>query len=171
MAAKKNCGRWFQLSKRDDWETPLEIWRQIAAFLPPKSRIWQPFYYNGSCKAYMEQLGHQVIHEDQDFFSSQPPPGYLLCDNPPFSKRRAILRHLVVTLDIPFILVVPMSTLATAYFHDLVAHANSSQAFKVIIPHRRMRFGGLKSDPPFASVWLAYKCPFLAPPCQQLLFI
>ena len=159
-----------RLRQRDDWETPLEVWRQIAQFLPPKSRIWQPFYYNGSCKAYMEQLGHQVVHEDRDFFSSHPPPDSILCDNTPFSQKKAILEHLVTQRDIPFILIVPIGTLATSYFHALVEQT-TSQAFKAIIPKRRMQFSNTRSSPPFACVWLAYKCPFLAPPSKQLLFI
>lgn len=160
-----------RLRKQDDWETPIDIWRQILPFLPafPRKRtIWMPFFYNGKAKTHLSQLGHQVVHEQKDFFTTPPPPHCVVVDNPPFSKKRQVLERLFA-LDLPFALILPISTIATQYFHTMQQEKGSA-SFKVIIPSRRMRFDS-SNFPPFACIWLLYKFDDWVETTNQLVFI
>lgn len=150
-----------RLTSKDEWSTPLPIWREIAAFLPPKL-VWQPFYYDGTCANHLRSLGWSVVHEDVDFFTTKPPRDALVVDNPPFSKKRQVLQRLVSDLDQPFLLIVPVSTITTQYFRKLVQTVEGgSKAFHFLFPKSRMKFDDTKNQPPFACIWLAYKCPWL----------
>ncbi len=165
---RKSTSILVRLRKRDDWETPVEIWRQICPYIPRQRTIWMPFWYNGKAKTHLAQLGHQVVHEQKDFFTTPPPdPRCVVVDIPPFSKKRQVLRRLL-DLDLPFALILPISTLATQYFHTMQEEKGSA-SFKVIIPSRRMRFDSSSQSPPFACIWLLYKYDWVG--SNQLLFI
>ena len=77
--------------KNDDCETPIEVWENIKEFIPSDKKIWCPFYFKGVHT--LEQLGYDIIHEEEDFFQSNK--GDIIIDNPPFSIKKQVLKRLI----------------------------------------------------------------------------
>jgi hypothetical protein len=133
----------------DDCVTPIEVWTNIEQYLPKDKIIWCPFFYNGEHK--LKDLGYNIIHQDRDFFTSQPDDYDLIVDNPPFSKKKDILRR-CLELDKPFILIMPTSTLCYQYFKIY------KDNIQLIIPPKRYNFKPeLKSSASFETLYFCYK--------------
>ena len=50
--------------------TPPQMRGKILPYVPKGSKLWLPFYNDGSAKALLLELGCQnVFHENVDFFS------------------------------------------------------------------------------------------------------
>ena len=45
--------------KDDDYESPKEIFEQIAPFIPKGKIIWEAFYCKGKAGTYLQELGFQ----------------------------------------------------------------------------------------------------------------
>ena len=123
-------------------------------FIPKDKQIWAPFYCDGKQKEYFAEMGFDIIHEDEDFFENNK--GDIIIDNPPFSKKKEILKRLK-ELDKPFILVCPSMLLSYKYFQE-----DFKDNIQIIIPHKRVNFRHLEStkknySPPFASFFFCYK--------------
>tara|TARA_R100000951_G_scaffold113284_1_gene114987 strand:+ start:392 stop:865 length:474 start_codon:yes stop_codon:yes gene_type:complete len=138
----------------DNYITNKEDWERIKQYIPTDKEIWSPFYCDGKQKEYFQEMGFDIIHEDEDFFENNK--GDIIIDNPPFSKKKEILERIKL-LDKPFILICPSMMLSYKYFQD-----NFKNEIQVIIPHKRVNFKHLKSNkknysPPFASFFFCYK--------------
>ncbi len=145
----------FTLDKdSDNYNTNKEDWERIKQYIPQDKLIWSPFYCDGKQKEYFEDMGYNIIHEDRDFFSYTPKYDILI-DNPPFSKKKEILKRLK-ELDKPFILIMPSVMLSYKYFQE------DFKDIQILIPYKRINFKHLNSDkknysPPFASFYFCYK--------------
>tara|TARA_R110000824_G_scaffold229365_1_gene417053 strand:- start:15 stop:491 length:477 start_codon:yes stop_codon:yes gene_type:complete len=145
----------FTLDKdSDNYNTNKEDWEKIKEYIPQDKLIWSPFYCDGKQKEYFEELGYNIIHEDKDFFSYTPDYDIVI-DNPPFSKKKEILKRLK-ELDKPFILIIPSVMLCYKYFQD------DYKDIQIIIPYNRIKFRHLNSSnknytPPYASFYFCYK--------------
>ena len=152
------------LARNDQYYTPKHLLEAIAPFLPRDKKIWMPFYGDGSVGRYMRELGFGDVHHQpgEDFFDTPPPgsPGEtIVVDNPPFSLKREVFQRLA-SLEMPFMLIVPLATVSYQYTRDLLG-----ESFQIVVPRKRMSFvdpskrreGEKKSQPSFASVWLCYK--------------
>ena len=140
----------------DNYITNKYEWERIKDYIPTDKIIWSPFYCDGKQKDYFKELGHDIIHEDKDFFSYTPEYDILI-DNPPFSKKNEILNKLS-ELDKAFILICPSMMLSYKYFQTNFKDKN----IQLIIPYKRMNFKHLNStkknySPPFASFYYCYK--------------
>ena len=94
----------FTLDKdSDNYITNKSDWERIKEYIPKDKVIWSPFYCDGKQKEYFEEMGYNIIHEDKDFFSYTPDYD-IVVDNPPFSKKKEVLRRLK-ELDKPFIMI------------------------------------------------------------------
>ena len=82
----------------------------------------------------MRELGFNVIHEPIDFFENTH-LGDLIVSNPPFTKKKEVLETLL-RINKPFILLMPLATLATAYCRRLF----SSGGLLLIMPKKRIQF-------------------------------
>lgn len=138
----------------DNYITNKEDWERIKQFIPTDKKIWSPFYCDGKQKEYFEEMGFNIIHEDKDFFSYTPEYD-IVVDNPPFSKKKEILKRLK-ELDKPFILIAPSMLLSYKYFQE------DYKDIQIIVPYKRINFKHLNSDkknysPPFASFFFCYK--------------
>lgn len=138
----------------DNYITNAEDWLRIKDYIPKDKKIWAPFYCDGKQKEYFEEMGYNIIHEDRDFFSYTPDYD-IIVDNPPFSKKKEILKRLK-QLDKPFILIAPSMLLSYKYFQE------DYKDIQVIVPYKRINFKHLNSDkknysPPFASFFFCYK--------------
>ncbi len=138
----------------DNYVTNKQDWIRIQEYIPKDKKIWAPFYCDGKQKEYFKEMGFDIIHQDKDFFEYTPEYDILI-DNPPFSKKKEILKKLK-ELDKPFILICPSMMLSYKYFQE------DYKDIQVIIPQKRINFKHLNSDkknysPPFASFYFCYK--------------
>ena len=116
----------------DNFYTLKKDWEVITQFIPNDKQIWSPFYGDGKQKEYFAEMGYDIIHEDEDFFSYTPEYD-LIIDNPPFSKKKNILIRLK-ELDKPFILIMPLEVLVYQYFKIF------KNDIQIIIPNKRLNF-------------------------------
>ena len=96
----------------DEYTTPKSAWENIIKYLPTNKVIWEPFYCDGTSGRYLEELGFEVIHKNEDFFENNH--GDIVVSNPPFSLSKKILERLV-KLDKPFILLMTSNKLKSQY--------------------------------------------------------
>tara|TARA_R100001591_G_scaffold102058_1_gene108959 strand:+ start:372 stop:851 length:480 start_codon:yes stop_codon:yes gene_type:complete len=139
----------------DNYITNKEDWKRIEHLIPKNKIIWSPFYCDGKQKEYFSEMGYDIIHEDKDFFTFNPVFDIII-DNPPFSKKKEILKKLK-ELDKPFILIAPSVLLCYKYFQDYF-----KDDLQLIIPYNRIKFKHLDNDdknytPPYASFFFCYK--------------
>lgn len=146
--------------KHDDYMTPKYAWENIEHLIPKDLIIWEAFYGNGSSGNYLRELGFNVIHEPIDFFTEQPEYYDAIVSNPPFSKVKNILHHLL-KLDKPFVLIMPSSKINTSYMREW-----KDKNLQIIIPRKRIHFekyidgkkvDGFKSACNFDCFYYCYK--------------
>jgi hypothetical protein len=121
--------------KHDDYMTPKYAWENIKEFIPKDKVIWEAFYGDGKSGKYLQELGFDVIHNDDDFFENNN--GDVVVSNPPFSKAKEILARLV-ELNKPFILILPSSKINTQYVRNLFK--DQDDKLQIIIPRKRIQF-------------------------------
>ena len=137
----------YNPQKKDDFITPINIWKDIQQFIPEDKKIWCPFYFNGNHT--LRDLGYDIIHEEEDFFENNK--GDIIIDNPPFSIKKEILKY-CLEMDKPFILIMPTSTINYQYFKIF------KDNIQIIIPPKRYNFTPeKKSSPSFDCLFYCYK--------------
>jgi len=117
--------------KHDDYMTPFSAWDNIKEYIPKDKVIWEAFYGDGESGEHLTKLGFKTIHKEIDFFESDE--GEIIVSNPPFSLVKKIVPKLI-ELDKPFILLMPVSKIATQYFKPL------KNKVQIIIPEKRINF-------------------------------
>ena len=139
----------------DNYITNKNDWEKIVQYIPQDKQIWAPFYCDGKQKEYFAELGFDIIHEDEDFFENNK--GDIIIDNPPFSKKKEILKRLK-ELDKPFIIICPSMMMGYKYFQEHFANQ-----IQIIIPNKRIGFRHLDDEedkgytPPLGSFYYCYK--------------
>jgi hypothetical protein len=138
----------------DNYATDKKGWEIIKDFIPKDKVIWSPFYCDGKQKEYFEEMGFNIIHENEDFFENNK--GDIIIDNPPFSKMKEICIRLK-ELDKPFILVAFSKVILMKWFQRLF-----KDDLQVIIPFTRPTFTHLINPkkgytPPFGVMYYCYK--------------
>ena len=141
----------------DNYMTYKSTWNDILKYIPKDKIIYEPFYGDGKSGEYLRELGcKNVIHEDIDFFKNNF--NYdLIISNPPFSKKKEILKKLY-DIDKPFIILAPCMLLSYKYFQD-----NFKNKIQIIIPSKRISFKHIcwrdnkKYSPPFSTFYFCYK--------------
>jgi hypothetical protein len=145
--------------KHDDYMTPKTAWEDISHLIPKDKIIWEAFYGNGKSGDFLTELGFEVIHKPIDFFTNDL--GDIIVSNPPFSKCKEVLKRLK-ELDKPFIIIMPVSKIATSYFREYF----SVKDLQIIIPKKRIHFlklvdgkqiDGFKSSCNFDCFYYCYK--------------
>jgi len=142
-------------TKHDDYMTPKSAWDDIKHLIP-KKLIWEAFYGNGESGKYLTDLGFNVIHEEIDFFEHDK--GEIIVSNPPFTLIPKILERLV-SLQKPFILIMPSSKINTQYVRKLFCNDDNLQ---IIIPKKRIQFyklvNGVLTKPNICNFECFYYC-------------
>ena len=127
-------------SKHDDWMTPLSAWEDISHIIPMDKSIWEPFYGDGTSGEILCELGcPEVIHQDEDFFTSNH--GEVIVSNPPFTLKKKVFTRLK-ELGKPFIMICPSSMINTQYMRELFL--GGDDPIQIIIPRKRIQFIKLK---------------------------
>jgi len=143
----------------DDYMTPKYAWENIREYIPTDKVIWEPFYGNGESGKFLEELGFEVIHKSVDFFKNDL--GEIIVSNPPFSQSKNILKRLK-ELDKPFIIIMPVSKIATSYFRENF----SGTDIQIMVPRKRIQFvklvngkqiDGMKNACNFDCFYYCYK--------------
>jgi len=142
----------------DEYYTPKHVWEDISEVIPKDKVIWEAFKGDGRSADYLREMGHEVVCDDDDFFTCER-KGDLVVSNPPFSKAQLILERLVA-IDSPFILVLPCSKITTQYVRRLFK--DSFADLKIIVPPKRINFdkpGMVKSKCSFDCFYWCWKIP------------
>ena len=119
--------------KYDDYMTPKYAWEWIIDFVPRHKTIWEAFYGDGNSGKYLTDLGLNVIHTQNDFFTSDE--GDVIISNPPFSKKKEVFTRLK-ELGKPFIIICPSSMINTKYIKRLF----QDEHLQIMIPPKRINF-------------------------------
>jgi len=92
----------------DEYFTREQDAETIAQHIIRPMTVWLPFNDRG--KAFdivLRKHGHKVICTDGDFFETDPPEGtQAVISNPPFSKKKEVLKRLDI-LNLKYALLVP----------------------------------------------------------------
>jgi len=121
--------------KHDDYMTPKYAWENIKQYIPRDKVIWEAFMGDGKSGEYLEELGFDVLHDEDDFFESDK--GDVIVTNPPFSKSKDVMIRLK-KLDKPFIIIMPCSKICTSYFRE--NFKDTDTPIQIIIPRKRIHF-------------------------------
>lgn len=121
--------------KHDSYMTPKSAWENIQHLIPSDKIIWEAFWGDGKSGQYLEELGFNVIHDQDDFFESNK--GDIVVSNPPFSQSKEVLTRLV-QLNKPFILILPSSKINTQCVRQLFK--DQQDKLQIIIPRKRINF-------------------------------
>ena len=119
--------------KHDDYMTPKYAWDNIQQYIPKDKVIWESFYGDGNSGKHLQNLGFDVIHNQDDFFTSNH--GDIVVTNPPFSQKKEVFTRLK-ELGKPFIVICPCSMITTQYIRQLF----SNEHLQIIIPRKRIHF-------------------------------
>ena len=122
--------------KHDDYMTPKHAWESIQQFIPKDKIIWEAFYGDGASGKHLQDLGFNVLHDQDDFFLSNK--GDVIVSNPPFSQSKEVLKR-CVALNKPFILIFPSSKINTQYIRALFKD-QVDEPLQIIIPRKRINF-------------------------------
>ena len=137
--------------KHDDYMTPKYAWEDILQYIPKDKVIWEAFYGDGNSGKDLESLGLNVIHNQDDFFTSNH--GDIVVSNPPFSQKKEIFTRLK-ELDKPFIIICPAPMIFSVYYRNLFRDEN----IQIIIPKKRIQF--IKTDENGNLLQQENKCNF-----------
>ena len=149
--------RYFDFSKNDDWETPAEYLKIITPFLNKENIIYDPFYFNGKIKEKWENLGYECIHKNENFYDVDVPANknIIIVSNPPYHNKNKMLKKLF-DWDLPFILLMPIQTIAIVKTQRLLKNKN----IQIIIPNIYKGFiskdGKQTKCPPFYICYICY---------------
>jgi hypothetical protein len=135
-------------SKHDDYMTPATAWEAIRQYIPTDKVIWEAFYGDGTSGQNLREMGLNVYHEDEDFFQNNR--GDIVVSNPPFTMKKQVIQRLV-ELDKPFVLLMPVATMATSYVRELL-----KDKLQIIVPRRRIQFHKLVNG----AIQTENKCNF-----------
>ena len=140
----------------DDYETPRNALEMILRDVPHHNLIWDPFFCTGHVLQFFDALGYRCINVNRDFFKYEPFLYDIIVTNPPYSIKDAVLTRLL-QLGRPFAALMPLSTIATAYFFTLMRN----RTYQLVIANRRFNFLRHNNEPKtknkvctFATVWV-----------------
>lgn len=126
-------------TKSDNYETPKYVWEDIAPYVNKELVIYEPFYCSGESGKFLNEIGFKnVIHEDVDFFTNSFKFDMII-SNPPYSNLKKILMR-VVTIDKPFMLLMPITLLSKQYFKKVFA----GKKVQLLIPKKRIHFSNIE---------------------------
>tara|TARA_R110000796_G_C14531602_1_gene431929 strand:+ start:1289 stop:1780 length:492 start_codon:yes stop_codon:yes gene_type:complete len=143
----------------NNWNTPSYVWDKIIPFIPKEKTIWLPFYNDGYSGKYLTEKGFNIIHNDNDFWESNE--GECCIDNPPYKikgivKLKLKIMERLISLNKPFCLLLPSTSLQTKYFKEL---SDRVGGFQLIIPREKYDYEkveGVRTKCLFYTLWICW---------------
>lgn len=145
------------INPNDNYITDKSGWELIKKYIPNDKKIYSPFYCDGKMKIYFKELGFDIIHEDEDFFTNYDKHNYdLIIDNPPYGECKKIFEKLK-EINKPFIIICLSTLISCKYFTELFR-----DELQIIIPRKRITFSHWDTDkkkytPPRGTFYYCYK--------------
>ena len=68
--------------------TPKYVFEEIKEYIPRGKTIWMPFYGDGKAGQHMKELGFDVIHQPEDFWSNDH--GKIVVDNDGLHSKKTV---------------------------------------------------------------------------------
>ena len=134
--------------EKDDYTTPEEAWKDILHYFDLNSKIWLPFYLDGTAKQIVEYLGYKnIYHEKRDFYNYDV-EGALIIDNPPYADKKLVIETCKMR-GIPFALLLPLHTLERNYVYG-------DKDLQILIKKGKYRFREGSMSPPFKACWFCW---------------
>ena len=145
-----SCSYITSRSKMDIYNTPKIAWQHMLQFIDKNTKLWLPFYNDGTALKLLNDMGFsKVIHEKKDFFDSFEDDAVVI-DNPPYSIKRSIIERLYKK-QISFALLLPLETLGNSYMSKYM------DTLQLIIPWSRYSFNpDQKKQGPFKACWFCW---------------
>ena len=149
----------------DDFQTPPQALEPLYPYLKEDWTIWEPACGSGYLADKLEDKGFEVIGTDKyydeegrlafDFLTDKPVQFDCIITNPPFSLKQQFLER-CYQLDVPFALLLPLTTFETAKRQRLF----KENGVEVIFFDKRINFETPnkveKSSAWFATAWFTY---------------
>ena len=127
-----SCSYITNRSKMDHYNTPKIAWQHILQFIDKSTKLWLPFYNDGTALKLLNDMGYtNVLHQKKDFFDYFEDDAVII-DNPPYSIKRRIIERLY-SKQCQFALLLPIETIGNAYM------SKYTNGLQVIIPCRLAR--------------------------------
>ena len=142
----------------DDYGTSKMAYEFIKDFVPTGKVLYDPFYFNGSCVKYVEEVfaPTEFIHKDKDAFTWFPENVDFVITNPPFSRKYEVLDWLLKK-DVPFAVLLPLTTMCAQKFQKI----KGADKIQFVVTSRRVKFEIKGQDKlgsaNFDSTWFCYK--------------
>ena len=131
----------------DDFNTPANAWLLADKYLKIKDKkVWCPFYNDGNITCHFKNR----IHENRDFFMYEPDDYECVCDNPPYSIKKEVIKKLVENGK-PFALLIPLDTIIRRYFRE-----GERDDFTMIIPKSVFKFKGKNKTISVNTAWFCW---------------
>ena len=147
----------------NNWNTPAYVWDKIIPYIPKDKKIWLPFFFEGYSGKYLTEKGFNVIHKEEDFWESNE--GDIVVDNPPYKikgivKIKLKIMERLISLNKPFCLLLPSTSLQTKYFKEL---SDKHGGFQLIIPREKYDYEkivGVRTRCLFYTLWICWNMNF-----------
>lgn len=144
-----------RFNTHDNYVTSKEGWEVVKKYLPENLKIWCPFYHGGEVT---DNFNYEnIIHAKKDFFTWQPEEWDIICDNPPYSIKKNVIKR-CVELGKPFGLLLPMDVIERQYFRTLVVE-NPNVRITIVIPKNRIKFvkdNKVAGSNPIVTYWYLF---------------
>ena len=130
----------------DEYMTRKSAWEDIFPYIPDRFKngntvVWEPFFGNGQSAKYLREMGFKVYSKNEDFFKvtkeklDSKKIG-LVITNMPFSHKQKVFERLK-ELGIPFVLLLPTTTIHTLYFKKAFG---DDKAIQLIFPYKKRQY-------------------------------
>lgn len=144
--------------KSDDFSSCKSVFMYLRDYIEPGSTVLDPFWNDGSCKEYIEEvLGVTCIHEEgvDAFERPKPDPNTIILSNIPFSIKEDVL-DMLYNWGNPFVIIMPLEVLTRKFFRKY-------PGIQVIIP------AGFLEFKPKLNVYCAFFCYKMSLPSDMIL--
>jgi hypothetical protein len=138
--------------KDNDYETDMNILKDLLPFIEKYNIIYDPFYCNGFVIKEWEKLGKKCINEKKNAFDRETPNMDICITNPPFDSKEKCIK-LLLSFNKPFIILFPIDTLGSKWIKKYF------DKLQFIIPNGRYNFyknGEKTKSCWFDTMWICY---------------
>lgn len=150
----------------DKWATPAPVIASGIRWLKGDvDKAWDPFYYDGRSKVYLEDFGIATISEPGPVEDHERVPAGVshIITNPPFSCLESVLPK-VFSFGVPMLLLLPRAVLSKLWFQDLVDPYDMAVRPISRSLCRFIKDGKAAEDPIMNCVWVYIDCDIFQTP-------